>query len=175
MNRLNLFPAPKTLVPGKGTLPFKLPLSIKAGEHPSPRFRSAIEAVPFLEEQDAPIAPSEWRIECGLIDCEDFSDENYQLKISSEGIALNAKTETGWFRGLTTLGQIVRECRSALPCLLIEDGPELSGRGYMLDISRCKVPTQNALYELVAPRAPITASWRPADTRERGPLLGALL
>ena len=149
MDRLNLFPAPKTLVPGKGTLPFKLPLSIQAGEHPSPRFRSAIEAVPFLEEQDAPIAPSEWRIECGLIDCEDFSDENYQLKISSEGIALNAKTETGWFRGLTTLGQIVRECRSALPCLLIEDGPELSERGYMLDISRCKVPTQDALYELV--------------------------
>ena len=100
-------------------------------------------------EEQAPSAPSDWRIECGLIDCEDFSDENYQLKISSEGIALNAKTETGWFRGLTTLGQIVRECRSALPCLLIEDGPELSGRGYMLDISRCKVPTQDALYELV--------------------------
>ena len=149
MDRLNLFPAPKTLVPAKGTLPFKLPLSIQAVEHPSPRFRSAIKAIPFLEEQDAPIATSEWRIECGLVDCEDFSDESYQLKISSEGIALNAKTETGWFRGLTTLGQIVRECRYALPCLLIEDGPDLSERGYMLDISRCKVPTQDTLYELI--------------------------
>ncbi len=149
MDRLNLFPAPKSLVPGRGTLPFKLPLAIQADEHPSTRFRSAIKAVPFLEEQDGPIAPSEWRIECGLIDYEDFSDESYQLKISSEGIALNAKTETGWFRGLTTLGQIVRECRYALPCLLIEDGPDLSERGYMLDISRCKVPTQNALYTLI--------------------------
>jgi len=149
MDRLNLFPPPKSLVPGKGTLPFKLPLAIQAGEHPSPRFRSAIKTVPFLEEQDAPIAPSEWRIECGLVDYEDSSDESYQLKISSEGIALNAKTETGWFRGLTTLGQIVRECLYALPCLLIEDGPDLSERGYMLDISRCKVPTQDALYELI--------------------------
>ncbi len=149
MDRLNLFPSPKSLVPGEGALPFELPLAIQAGANPSPRFQSAIKAVPFLEEQDVPIAQSEWRIECELIDYEDFSDESYQLKISSEGIALNAKTETGLFRGLTTLGQIVRGCRYALPCLLIEDGPDLSERGYMLDISRCKVPTQEALYELI--------------------------
>jgi len=149
MDSLNLFPVPKSLHLGKGTLPCNLPLAIRAGEGASVRFRSAIREIPFIDERLEAEPSYQWRIECRLGDSGILSEEGYQLKISPEGIALNARSETGWYRGLTTLGQILQQYPHALPCLQIEDEPDLHERGYMLDISRCKVPTQSSLYELI--------------------------
>jgi len=149
MARLNLFPVPKSLVLDKGTLPGKLPMAIRAGEGASPRFRSAIREIPFIDGRLGAEPPSECRIECRLSDSEVLSEEAYQLQISPTGIVLEARSETGWYRGLTTLNQILQQCPHALPCLQIEDEPDLHERAYMLDISRCKVPTQSSLYELI--------------------------
>lgn len=149
MDSLNLFPVPKSLALQKGALPCKPTLAIHPGENPSPRFLSAIKAFPFIDPQLRTTISSDCRIECRLNQSQNFADEAYQLRISPDGIALRGATETGWFRGLTTLGQILQQCPHALPCLQIDDRPDLRERGYMLDISRCKVPTQQSLYELV--------------------------
>ena len=149
MDRLNLFPIPKSLILGKGKLPYERPLAIQTDQDPIARFQSAIKEVPFLDESLRSSTSSQWRILCRLTDSGNFSDEGYQLRISSKGISLDARTEIGWFRGLTTLGQILDQSPHALPCLQIDDGPDILERGYMLDISRCKVPTQSTLYELV--------------------------
>src|SRR5262249_7667527 len=50
--------------------------------------------------------------------------------------------------GVSALLQIARQ-RPALPCLRIRDWPELEERGYMLDVSRDRVPTMATVAELV--------------------------
>ncbi|MBD5782080.1 family 20 glycosylhydrolase [Pelagicoccus sp. NFK12] len=74
----------------------------------------------------------------------------YRLTISPNSIAISAASEEAAFYAKATLAQIlVQHPQGVLPCLEIEDWPDLEVRGYMLDISRCKVPTQASLYELV--------------------------
>ena len=57
----------------------------------------------------------------------------------------------GVFRALSKIWQLFRfeEPGNTLPCLKITDQPVLRRRGFMLDISRCKVPTMEELFRLV--------------------------
>ncbi len=77
--------------------------------------------------------------------------EGYTLTITPKNIHI-AGDPAGLRYGRDTLRQI-REHTSCngtpLPCLEIRDEPGLSVRGFMLDISRCKVPTMDTLRELV--------------------------
>lgn len=77
--------------------------------------------------------------------------EAYCLKVKPSGISLRANEAVGIFRGLNTLLQILHSpsCKEFIPCLEIEDSPILKKRGFMLDLSRCKVPTMNSLFELI--------------------------
>ena len=80
-----------------------------------------------------------------------LSPEAYSLKIIPSGILLQANQANGIFHGIHTLLQILESpfCRETIPCLEIEDSPSLKKRGFMLDLSRCKVPTMKSLFELV--------------------------
>ncbi len=77
--------------------------------------------------------------------------EGYTLTITPGDIHIKGD-EAGLRYGKDTLRQI-REYASCngtpLPCLEIRDEPGLRVRGFMLDISRCKVPTMNTLRGLV--------------------------
>lgn len=66
--------------------------------------------------------------------------EEYHLDISSEGVAITVSCEEGLFRAATSLEQMLRRRKGTLPCLHIEDKPDLPRRGYMLDISRGRKP-----------------------------------
>lgn len=73
----------------------------------------------------------------------------YKLSITPTGINIEATDEAAAYHAQVTLEQILAQHPVEIPCLEIEDWPDLAVRGYMLDISRCKVPTQNSLFELV--------------------------
>lgn len=77
--------------------------------------------------------------------------EGYRLRISPQGITLAVREKEGAFRGLTTLAQFIEgnERRDQLPCIEIEDCPVLQRRGFMLDVSRCKVPTTETIFGLI--------------------------
>ena len=77
--------------------------------------------------------------------------EGYRLRISPQGITLAVGQREGAFRGLTTLAQLIEENNGSehLHCIDIEDFPTLARRGFMLDVSRCKVPTMETLLELI--------------------------
>ena len=75
--------------------------------------------------------------------------EGYRLIIAREEIRIVASSYTGAFYGIMTLKQIFRQTKESLPCLEIEDWPDLGRRGLMLDISRNKVPTMQTLTRLV--------------------------
>jgi N-acetyl-beta-hexosaminidase len=69
-----------------------------------------------------------------------LSGEAHKISISSEGIKIAYATEEGLFRAATSLWQLLRKCGENLPYAEIEDAPTLQRRGYMLDISRGRMP-----------------------------------
>ncbi len=75
--------------------------------------------------------------------------QGYRLNITPKNVQVRAGDAAGLFYGVMTLRQILRQCTGALPCCEVEDYPDFPSRGVMLDISRDKVPTLQALFALV--------------------------
>ena len=69
-----------------------------------------------------------------------LSDEGYRLEIGAHEITVHAKSENGAFYGAVTLIQLLSSAPGRIRTLVIEDEPDLKVRGFMLDISRDKVP-----------------------------------
>ena len=67
-----------------------------------------------------------------------FSDERYLLTIAPERIRIEAASPAGVAHAIQTLRQLLsgQRARLELPCLVIEDEPELNWRGLHLDVSR---------------------------------------
>ncbi len=75
--------------------------------------------------------------------------QGYRLAISPNEIAIGAATPAGVSYAMGTLRQLVAQAGSRLPCLEIQDWPDVPRRGVLLDISRDKVPTMRSLRETV--------------------------
>jgi len=73
------------------------------------------------------------------------SGEGYSLTVDESGIKISAEGPAGAFYALQSLRQLARENPADLPCCYIEDSPDLSYRGFYLDISRGRVPTLEKL------------------------------
>lgn len=71
--------------------------------------------------------------------------EGYALHITANGITLQAPKAAGLFYALQTLRQIIQQAGRVLPCLEIQDAPVFPFRGYLLDISRGRIPRMNML------------------------------
>ena len=72
-----------------------------------------------------------------------YHPEFYRLQITSRRISIQAYTDTGLFRALTTLRQLLPPDHLqkpayplSLPCMLIEDRPSFTYRGLHLDVCR---------------------------------------
>lgn len=73
--------------------------------------------------------------------------EAYRLTVSPEGARIVARAETGLRWGRATWAQLCDLGR--VPCLEIDDAPRFPHRGFMLDVSRDRVPALRALFGLV--------------------------
>ncbi|MEE1185114.1 MAG: family 20 glycosylhydrolase, partial [Acutalibacteraceae bacterium] len=73
--------------------------------------------------------------------------EGYTLVINESGVSVSASGNSGVFYGFMTLKQLIRQYGKALPYCEIVDEPYFKTRGYMLDISRNKIPTLAHLKE----------------------------
>ncbi|HHX78879.1 MAG TPA: family 20 glycosylhydrolase [Acholeplasmataceae bacterium] len=78
-----------------------------------------------------------------------LKEEEYQLNIDSNKIHISYKSEAGAFFAVTTLKQIFRQSGEKLQTVEINDYPDLSIRGLLLDISRNKVPKLETVYKVV--------------------------
>ena len=74
--------------------------------------------------------------------------EAYRLEITPEGVTVCAAEKEGLFNGVQTLRQLIIQYGSSLPCLYIEDYPELSVRGWFMDVTRGRIPKMAYLKEL---------------------------
>ncbi|MFW5748299.1 MAG: glycoside hydrolase family 20 zincin-like fold domain-containing protein [Chloroflexota bacterium] len=78
-----------------------------------------------------------------------LAPQAYRLTIDADGVQISGGDAAGVFYGLTTLRQIILNVGRTLPTLVIDDQPDMLQRGYMLDISRDRVPTRATLLQLI--------------------------
>ncbi len=87
---------------------------------------------------------------CSQTDNSIAHDQGYYLKISEDGITIKSRTESGARLAFQTLRQIALQSdERGMRMVEISDYPDLEVRGFMLDISRCKVPTMDELSRLL--------------------------
>ncbi len=84
--------------------------------------------------------------------------EGYRLLLAPERTEIVAHDRAGAFYAARTLAQIRRQAGRAgeIPCVAIEDWPDFRHRGFMLDVSRTRVPTMERLHALVD----LLAEWK---------------
>ena len=86
----------------------------------------------------------------------DLPKDGYRLTVDNGTIKLASATPAGAFYGRQTLLQLQRQHPVSIPALRIEDWPDFANRGFMLDISRDRVPTMVTLFRLVD----LLAEWK---------------
>lgn len=75
--------------------------------------------------------------------------EGYRLEINEDKICIEAESEKGVFYAVQTLRQIFEQSNDKIPCVIIQDEPDFSHRGFYHDITRGKIPTLSTLKNLV--------------------------
>lgn len=71
-----------------------------------------------------------------------IAQEGYRMKISEDGIVIEASDEAGFFYGEKTLEQIRLQCGETLPCMEINDRPKYPYRSFHLDCVRHFIPVE---------------------------------
>lgn len=88
--------------------------------------------------------------ECGvplIINCSCGEAQSYRLNIESDKITIDGDGVLGVFYAIQTLRQIFEN--EKVPCLCIDDCPDMEHRGFYHDITRGKVPKLETLKNLV--------------------------
>ncbi len=87
---------------------------------------------------------------------DDTVSEAFRIEIDEKTIAVSAAGATGRFYAVGAVRQLMTIAQSGrskgnvrLPCGTLTDRPELGDRGFMLDVSRNRVPTRETLVELL--------------------------
>lgn len=108
---------------------------------------SAIE--PEIKDYFKTFPGSDEGVSLRLLKNPGLGEEEYGITINGEGICVYYSTPCGAFRACSTLRQIFEQRKNGfLPYLSISDYPALKKRGYMLDISRGKLPKLEYLKKL---------------------------
>lgn len=140
-----LFPAPRRLayLGGETVVPETLDYSVADSSLVGPASFFARETDARPAEGDAGFLRFELSAE-GLPE----GPEAHRILIDERGVLLQAASLAGAFRGARTLKTLLASSPPSLPRLEILDHPAFPRRGFMLDVSRCKAPTMDALFEL---------------------------
>lgn len=78
-----------------------------------------------------------------------YESEEYALWVKEDGITVAYLDEASKFRALTSLYQLLCYDSSSVAFCEVKDKPAFKNRGYMLDISRSKIPTLKTILEYV--------------------------
>lgn len=74
--------------------------------------------------------------------------ESYELEIAKGRITISARYSTGILYGIQTLRQLVAQLSMVLPCLKVEDKPQLANRGFYHDATRGRIQTMESYKRL---------------------------
>jgi len=98
-----------------------------------------------------PVCESEGnKIDIDFIIDERLPFEGYKLLITSKVITIYHRSQEGAFWGVKTLKQIFAQTvDNKIDALEIVDSPALRIRGFMMDISRDKIPTMKTIFQVI--------------------------
>lgn len=71
----------------------------------------------------------------------DLNQAEYRLAIAEKSIVITGGSSEGLLYGVQTLRQVIENHGAVLPCLIIEDYPEIPNRGFYHDVTRGRIPT----------------------------------
>lgn len=81
---------------------------------------------------------------------EEFTNPDaFKILCDPKGITILTSTPRAGLFALHLLKQILDFVSKEIPCFEINDFPFLKRRGFMLDVSRCKVPTMESIFEFI--------------------------
>ena len=132
-----IFPRPREILVRGGSVPVPPDRAGREWLERMPRTIAAAEATLAAPSEGA------WRISREA----DVPAEGYRLALGPEGARLAAADARGLLHGARVARALFAAAEGALPAVEIRDHPDLRVRGFMLDVSRGKVPT---LPELLA-------------------------
>jgi hypothetical protein len=144
-----LFPQPKALR-SQGSL--NLSGRDRIALDPKATDRLAAHVLRFADECALPVKPEVGKSASSrdlltiVLGDENIAPQGYRIRMDG-GITLASRDEAGAFYGLMTLKQLFENGLDKP--LSIDDEPDFPARGYMLDISRDKVPTMETMFRLV--------------------------
>jgi len=80
---------------------------------------------------------------------EGLQKEEYCLNIGEYGVFIKYSTDEGLFRACTSLHQLVKRGKGKVQYTNIQDKPDIKRRGYMLDISRGRMPKVETIKSMI--------------------------
>ncbi len=78
-----------------------------------------------------------------------YDEDKHDIYIDADGIRIVYGKPSGIFRAVSSLKQMFKEYGAELPYCEIKDEPDFKKRGYMLDISRCRMPKLELYTKLI--------------------------
>jgi len=78
-----------------------------------------------------------------------LAKEGYRISVEENGISIFYSSENGAYYAVVTLKQIFIQANGKIRCLNLFDEPDLKIRGFMMDISRNKVPTVETIKHVI--------------------------
>jgi len=82
-----------------------------------------------------------------IVKYDDLNSERYTLDIDENAIAINGDSLAGVFYGIQTLKQIFN--MDNVPCMHIDDKPDMEYRGVYHDVTRGKIPTVKTMKKFI--------------------------
>lgn len=131
---LTIFPRPKQLEETGGQYNVSYPLTVSLPDTLA-SLETLLEKTLKCEVKVTPDAVVTFTEDASL------GKEAYHIAVNEAGIEITYSAKNGAYYALITLGQILSQDAACIPCCKIADEPSLAVRGYMIDISRGKVPT----------------------------------
>lgn len=153
---VNLFPAPRRLSVRDHALNLHaalwLIIPVASSDRLTARASDLVERLSSGLRRDICLAKAKPTGQPALLElCIDntLPGEGFVLKLTAKERSLAGGSEAGLFYGLLAFQQIIDQFGETPPGLTVEDSPDFSARGIMLDVSRCKVPTMASLRLLI--------------------------
>lgn len=140
---LNLLPVPKKVTEGKGR--FKMPgkLSFTVADSLEGNVRYWLDRIDGVRSVSTHAGGTViFRFRPGI------HRQGYKMEITPARIRVEYSSAEGLFYSIISLKVLNRNYEGNIPCITIEDWPDLEVRGLMFDISRNKIPTRETLFRL---------------------------
>ena len=156
---INLIPAPVSLSQQEGKFELSSNTSFYA---PTPEAKKVAEffagKLKAATGFNLSISEKEGDIELLIDPSMGINEEGYQMKVTTNGVKINAKSAAGVFYGMQTLLQllpaevesttVVNDVNWTVPCVTIEDAPRFAYRGVHLDPCRHFITAENVKKQL---------------------------